>query len=132
VYHYYRDVPEGTPPDQARLDSRSLLHRVGDGPRQDVVVLARDLNPHLPVSQRDRPFMAMSPRSGWMLALVSHSALGLGTTEFLTDCTLYVAPRGGLADPGSCRWERVAEVEDDVVAYALTEDMLYLVTGRDA
>jgi len=132
AYHRYRDMPAGTPPDQARLDSRSLLHRVGDDPRRDVVVLARKLNPHLPLSQRDRPFMAISPHGAWMLALVSHSALGLSTTEFLSDCTLYVAPRGGLADPGSCPWERVAEVEDDVVAYTLTEDMLYLVTGRDA
>ena len=132
VYHRYRDVPDGTPPNEARLNSHSLLHRIGDEPRQDVVVLARELNPHLPLSERDRPFMAMSPRGGWMLAFVSHSALGVRTTEFLTDCTLYVAPRAGLADPASCHWRRVAQVEDDVVAYALSEETLYLVTGRGA
>jgi len=132
VYHRYRDVPDGTPANEARLNSRSLLHRVGDHPQRDVVVLARDLNPHLPLSERDRPFLAMSPDGGRALALVSHSALGLKTTEFLTDCTLYVAPSDELADPRSCRWQRVADVEDDVVAYAFGDDTLYLVTGRDA
>jgi prolyl oligopeptidase len=132
VYHRYRDVPDGTRPNEARLNSRSLLHRIGDDPQRDEVVLARDLNPHLPLSEHDRPFLAMSPNGGWSLVLVSHSALGETTTEYLTDCTLYVARSGKLADPISCPWQRVAEVEDDVVAYALSEDTLYLVTGRDA
>ncbi|HEY8775423.1 MAG TPA: prolyl oligopeptidase family serine peptidase [Gaiellaceae bacterium] len=132
LYHRYPDPAAGTPADQARLDSRSQLHRLGDDSSRDLVVLARDLNPRVPLSRRDRPFIAISPRGAWMLAIVSHSALGRSTTEELSDCTLYVAPRSGLADPASCPWRRVAEVEDDVTAYALSEDTLYLVIGRDA
>jgi prolyl oligopeptidase len=98
-----------------------------------VVELARGLNPRVPLTRRDRPLLAVSPDGGWLLAVVSHAALGGRTTdEELTDCTLYVAPRGGLADPASCPWRRVAGVEDAVIAYALTEDTLYLVSGRDA
>jgi hypothetical protein len=97
------------------------------------VVLARGLNSRVPLTRRDRPLLAVSPDGGWLLAIVSHAALGGRTTdEELTDCTLYVAPRGGLADPASWPWRRVAGVEDGVIAYALTEDPLDLVSGRDA
>jgi prolyl oligopeptidase len=133
VYHQHRDPPPGAPPEERRLDSRSLLHRLGGDAGHDVVVLARGLNPRVPMTRLDRPFLVTSPDGGWLLAIVSHAALGGRTTdEELTDCTLYVAPRGGLADPASCPWRRVAGVEDAVIAYALTEETLYLVCGRDA
>lgn len=132
VYHCFPDVPDGTPPDRARLNSRSLLHRLGEDPSRDRVVLARDINPRLPLTEEDRPFLVLSPGGRWALALVSHSSLGLHTSEELSDCTLYVAPASGLAHPAGCRWRRVAGVEDEVVAYALGADTLYLVLGRDS
>jgi prolyl oligopeptidase len=132
IYHRYREPDPGTPPDERRFDSRSHLHRLGDDPDRDLVVLGRDLSELVQMTARDRPFIAVSPRGTWLLAIVSHSALGERTTEQLSDCTLYLAPRGGLADPATCPWRMVARVEDDVTAYALTEDTLYLVTGRDA
>jgi prolyl oligopeptidase len=67
-----------------------------------------------------------------MVALISHSALGPWTSERLSDCTLYVAPRAGLSDPPSCPWIRVAGVEDGVTAFAADQDTLYLVSYRDA
>jgi prolyl oligopeptidase len=133
VYHRYLDPPPGAPPEERRQDSRSLRHRLGTDAAADVVVLARGLNPRVPMTRLDRPFVAISPDGGWLLAIVSSAALGGRTTdEELTDCTLYVAPRGGLADPATCPWRRVAGVEDAVVAYALTEEALHLVSGRDA
>jgi prolyl oligopeptidase len=133
VYHQHRDPPPGAPPEERRLDSRSLLHRLGTDAGDDVVALARGRNPRVPMTRLDRPFLATSPDGGWLLAIVSHAALGgRATDEELTDCTLYVAPRGGLADPAWCPWRRVAGVEDAVTAYALTDDALYLVCGRDA
>jgi prolyl oligopeptidase len=132
VYHQHREPPPDAPPEERRLDSRSLLHRLGGNPG-DVVVLARGLNSRVPMTRLDRPFLVTSPGGGWLLAIVSHAALGGRTTdEELTDCTLYVAPRGGLVDPAACPWRRVAGVEDAVTAYALTEETLYLVCGRDA
>jgi prolyl oligopeptidase len=132
VYHRYRDFPVGTPPDQLRLDSRSLRHRLGEDPSADVVVAARGLNPRLQLAERDRPFLVVSPSGRWTLALVSHSSLGLETNESLSDCTLYVAPTSELADPGNCPWQRVAAPDDDVVAYAFGRDAIHLVVGRDA
>jgi prolyl oligopeptidase len=70
--------------------------------------------------------------SDWMVALISHSALGGSLREQLTDCSIYVAPRDGLADPTSCPWRSVAGPADGVTAFEVHGDMLYLVSYRDA
>jgi prolyl oligopeptidase len=132
VYHRFPDPPAGSPPARRRLDSRSCLHRLGTDPEGDVVVLARGLNPRIELTPLDRPFLVMPAQGNWMIALISHSALGPWTSERLSDCTLYVAPRAGLADPASCPWTRVAGIEDGVTAFAADQDTLYLVSYRDA
>jgi prolyl oligopeptidase len=132
VYHRYREAPEGTPPAEARSDSRSRLHRLGEDPDGDVVVLERGLTDLVPMTSRDRPFISFPPGGDWMLALVSHGALANNTNERLSPCTFYVAPRRALADPASCPWRRVAGVDDGVLAFALAGDRLYLVSRLDA
>ncbi|MET8862783.1 prolyl oligopeptidase family serine peptidase [Nonomuraea sp. NPDC004580] len=130
--HHRFDAASDAPPERRRLDSRSFLHRLGDDPARDQVVLARGLNPRIELAPRDRPFLVVPPHGAWMLALVSHSALGPQTSEQLSDCSLYVAPRAGLADPATCPWRKVAGVDDGVTAFAIGHDTLYLVSQRDA
>lgn len=132
VYHRFHEPPAGAPPAQRRLDSRSYLHRLGTNPQRDVVVLARGLNPRIELTPLDRPFLVVPPHGDWMIALISHSALGHWTNERLSDCTFYVAPRDGLSDPASCPWTRLAGVDDGVTAFAAADDTLYLVSHRDA
>lgn len=132
VYHRFMPAPAGAPPEERRLDSRSFLHRLGTDPARDTVVLARGLNPHVELTPQDRPFLVVPPHGEWMLAVVSHSALGPWTDEQLSDCSLYVAPRAGLSDPATCPWRKVADVADGVTAFAIGPDTLYLVSQRDA
>ena len=96
------------------------------------MVLARGLNPRVQLTPLDRPFVVVPAQGEWMIALISHGALGPWTSERLSHCTLYVAPRDGLSDPASCPWTRVAGVEDGVTAFAADQDTLYLVSYRDA
>jgi len=132
VYHRYRELPDGTPPEERRYDSRSHLHRLGSDPEQDPVVLARGLNPRVEMTRLDRPFIIIPPQSAWMIAIISHSALGDTTTEGLSDCTFYVAPRSELANPATCPWTKVADVQDGVTGFAVSGESLYLLTSRDA
>ena len=91
------------------------------------MVLCRGLNPAVPLSGRDRPFLYRQPGSDWVLAVISHSALGGETIEErLSDCSLYLARWAELADPPSCRWARVAEPADEVSGFAVGHDTLYL------
>ncbi|NUW39778.1 hypothetical protein HT134_06475 [Nonomuraea rhodomycinica] len=126
VYHRYAE--------QHLLDSRTFLHHLGADPAQDTVVLARGLNPRIELTPRDRPFLVVPPHGEWMLAIISHDALSPWpwTSEQLSDCTIYVAPRTGLADPAACPWRLVAGVADGVTTFATSHDTLYLVSHRDA
>ncbi|HEY0804619.1 MAG TPA: prolyl oligopeptidase family serine peptidase [Pseudonocardiaceae bacterium] len=132
VYHRYRDPAPGTPPAERRHNSGTYLHRLGTGLDEDVLVLARGLNPGVPMAPPDRPFLTCPAGSDWMIAVISHSALGASITEALNNCTFYVAPRAALADPTTCPWRKVADPADGVTAHATHGDTLYLVTYRDA
>lgn len=132
VYHRYREAPPGTPTDELRLDSRSCLHRLGTSADEDVPLLARGLNDRVPLSRRDRPFVLVQRRSDWVVAVVSHSALVGPLTERLSDCSVYLAPHTALADPATCPWRRIAGPADDVTAFAMHGDTLYLVGHRGA
>jgi prolyl oligopeptidase len=132
TYHRYREVPPGTPPGEARDDTCSFLHRLGDDPAEDTPLLRRGLNPAVPMAPRDRPFVVVPPRSDWMLAVVSHTALSHTLDEHLSASTIYAAPRAALVDPAACPWAEVAGPDRGVIAFALDGDRLYLVVHRDA
>jgi len=132
LYHRYLDPPPGAPADERRRDSRACLHRLGAKTGDDLVVLARGVNPLVPLTPVDRPLVFAPGGSDWLLALISHSALSRSFDEELSACTPYVAPRAALADPAMCPWRRVAGPDDGVTAYAVHGDDLYLVSHRDA
>jgi prolyl oligopeptidase len=133
LYHRYLDLPAGTASAQRRLDSRSGLHRLGTDPARDPVVLARGVNPRVPLAPVDRPLLYRPPGTDWVVAIVSHKAMrGHRIDDRLSDCTLYLAPVSGLADPAGCPWERVADPADRVSAFAVGADVIYLVSARDA
>ncbi|HEY2548966.1 MAG TPA: prolyl oligopeptidase family serine peptidase [Streptosporangiaceae bacterium] len=132
ICHRYLDAAPGTPPDQRRLDSRSVLHRLGAATAADQVVLARGVSQRVPLDPVDRPFVLLPAGSDWMVAAISHSALAGPIGEEMSDCSLYVAPRAALADPARCPWRLVARPEDGVISFAVHGGELYLVTYRDA
>jgi prolyl oligopeptidase len=134
AYHRYLDPPPGTPPSERRRDSRCCLHRLGDpgDGRADAVILARGRSPLVPMTPVDRPFVFTPAGSDWMIAVISHSALAGTPTQGASDCSLYVAPREGLADPASCPWRKVAGPRDGVTSFAARGADLFLVTCRAA
>jgi prolyl oligopeptidase len=132
VCHRYLAWPAGTPPQQRRHDSQVCLHRLGTPAADDVVVLARGLSPRVAMAPVDRPFVFTPSGSDWMVAIISHSALTGPPGEEMSECSLYVAPRTGLADPPACPWQRVAGPSDGVTGFAVGADDLYLVTHAEA
>jgi prolyl oligopeptidase len=132
-YHAYLDRAPGAAPTARRLNSRTSLHRLGADPAADQVLLARGLNPRVPLQPRDRPFLYHQPGTDHLLALVSHAAMAGNRTTFgLSSNTIYLAPVAGLADPAGCPWARVAGPDDRVSGFAFGPGTLYLISGRDA
>jgi prolyl oligopeptidase len=132
VCHRYLVPPPGTPPQQRRQNSRACLHQLGTLAADDPVVLACGLSSRVAMAPIDRPFVLTPSGSDWMIAIISHSALAGPIGDEMSDCSLYVAPRAGLADPLACPWQRVAGPADGVTAFAVHGGDLYLVTHRDA
>lgn len=132
AYHRYPKPAPDTPAAHKRDHSATYLHVVGTDAAEDVPVLAGGLNPAVEITAQDRPYVLLPAGTDWMIALVSHSAMGNSKTEGITDCTLYVAPRKELADPAGCAWQRLADRSDNVIAWAVHEDTAYLVTYRRA
>jgi prolyl oligopeptidase len=130
--HRYRDPEPGASAHRRRQDSRACLHRLGTPADEDLVVLARGLNPAVRLSPADRPFVFARPGSDWLVAVIAHGTLTIPVGDDLADCSFYVAPRAALADPEACPWQLVAGSADGVVSYALHGDDMYLVTYRDA
>ena len=132
VCHRYLVPPPGTPLLQRRLGSRACLHQLGTLAAEDLVVLARGVNARVPMAPIDRPFVLTPSGSDWMIAIISHSSLTGPIGEEMSDSSLYVAPRAGLADPPACPWQRVAGPADGVTAVAVHGGDLYLITHREA
>lgn len=132
VCHRYLDPEPGAPAHRRRQDSRACLHRLGTPADDDLVVLARGLNPAVTLSPADRPLVFVSPGSDWMVAVVAHGTLTIPVGDDLAECSFYVAPRAALAWPQTCPWRLVAGASDGVVSYALHGDDMYLVTHCDA
>lgn len=125
MYHRFAGVD--------RTDSRTCLHRLGDDPANDTVVLARGLNPQVPLTPRDRPLVYRPPGGDVLLAVISHGALrGDRVDNELSSCTLYLAPLDGLSDPAACEWTLLAGADDLVTAFAFSADTVFLASRRDA
>lgn len=131
AYHRYRRPAAVDDPVARRRESAAFLHRF-DG-SADVLLIAPELSERIPLAPLDRPLPVLPSGSDWVLALISHSALGgESITEQLSDCTLYAAPRAALSAPASCPWRRIVGPQDGMTAFAVHADTLYVVSHRDA
>jgi prolyl oligopeptidase len=131
LYHRLSPLPAGAPETDFYRDSRTYLHRLGEDPEHDLPVFGNGINPNLALDPFDFPVIKVSDRSDWMLGLAVHGTL--------PELTIYAAPRRALTDPATIPWQKVVDVEDQVVTLpdtldpvALDGDTLYLRTYRDA
>jgi prolyl oligopeptidase len=105
-------------------DSRVYLHRLGDDPDKDQAIFGRGINPRAALAREDIPELLIEPGSDWVIARVEH-----GDRQ---EVTLYATPINGLSDPATCPWQKIADIEDEVVEHALAGDTIYLRTHHDA
>lgn len=125
AFVYNRSPDPDAPGTTSRyVDSRMYLHQLGTDAREDVALLGRGVHPGVPMEPVDIPFIILRRDSPWMIGIVMHGDQ--------RELTLYAAPRGGLADPASCPWTKIADVEDAVTGLELAGDTVYLLSHRDA
>jgi prolyl oligopeptidase len=99
------------------------LHRLGDNPDQDPLVLGDNAN-GVTLDAVDIPRVELSPTSPWMIGHILHG----DAREF----SLYAAPRAALATPEAIPWVNLVGPDAAIVGFALHGDTLYLRTHCDA
>ena len=102
------------------LDSRARFHRLGSDPANDPIVMARGRDAAVVFDKIQAPYITTAPGS-------KHAVLVLGDVR--RERRLLVAP---LADvlAGKARWRPVAGFADEITAFDLDRDQLYLLSNR--
>jgi prolyl oligopeptidase len=117
--------PAGAPPGDKYKKALILRHVVGsraDG-EGDEAELGYGLSPGVPVAADELPLLAYSPASPYAIAVVQKFV----KNEF----TLYAAPIETL-NGGATPWRKVADESDDVTAFAVHGQSIYLLTHKGA
>jgi prolyl oligopeptidase len=105
------------------LDSAVWLHRIGTDPASDARVLAREMDPVVPMQDIGTPMIAARAGESFMLATVENG------TEFELD--VYVAPAHSVVE-GSPHWTSVCKVADKVTMVTMLHGELYLLSHQNA
>lgn len=121
---YTQMAPEapGDSPADPLVGMRVRVHRLGDAPDGDPLLLGPGATSRMPIDPREFPWVEIPRASGWMLAYA---------TGARAEVRLFVAPFAELRGTDT-PWRRVAEYDDLVELAAVHRDDLYLLSSMDA
>jgi prolyl oligopeptidase len=123
VYTRLQKVGPNDPPTAKYLDSQALLHKLGESPEKDVLVISRKDAPGIPLVAADFPALAYSPASPWLIAIAIHGV----QREF----PIYVAKISDFKG-AKTQWKKVADDDDEVTGFDMRGDDLYLLVHHQA
>jgi len=119
----FQKLPPGADPAERRLKSRVYLHKVGTDPESDLPIFGYGVNRGIDLDPADGSFVLSDPRSPFAVAGVSHG--------FSNDLTIYVAPLESVGK-ASVQWQKILDVDDQVVNLDVRGNDLYLITHKNA
>ena len=119
----FQKLSPGADPTERRLKSRVFLHRVGSDPESDLPVFGFGVNSGIDLDPSDSCGVVSDPRISYAVAYVIHG--------FSNDWTLYIAPLESIGK-ASIKWQKIIDVDDEVVTFDARGDDLYLITHKNA
>ena len=122
-YNRFAKLEPGAPETVKFLNSHAYLHRLGQAPSRDQLILGVGLSNGVTMTPVDTPFVVTSAGSKLALAVISHGA----TPEL----TLYVAPEAQVRNAVT-PWRKLADVDDAISNAALHDDDIYLLSHKEA
>ena len=126
----YPELNLDLPPTRRRNDVAAWLYRLGQD--EPTLLVRRGHNPSLPMTPIDRPHLLLPKGSELMFALILHQATANSLSEELADFSLYAAPRSDLDNTATCQWRKIADPDDELNAFVVHGDTVYVVTNQDA
>jgi len=113
----------GEPESEAYMDSRVLLHTVGESSEQAVAVFGPTVTRNLGLARLDVGSLLFAPGSPWVIARTTDTTLPEGL--------LFVGRAADLGKPGMA-WTRISGYEDKITAIALRGNDLFFMTHMNA
>ncbi len=122
---YYVRFPQlrpGEPETMKETRAVNYLHVLGRNPDQDVPIFGYDVSPSVRFEPTDFPIVVYSPVSRYTVGVVAHGVKN--------EVTIYDASTTPAS--GNVAWKPVVTTADDVTAYDLKGDTIYLLTHHQA
>ncbi len=121
-YFRQRELAPGTPETEKYKNQTAYFHSV-KGRGRDIAVLTAGSAPNLKIAAAEFPIVASVPGTQWVAAIPNNGV----QNEF----DLYVTPRAeALKRDG--KWRKLFDRSDDVTAFSIHGDDLYLLSHKDA
>jgi prolyl oligopeptidase len=123
---FYRRNPRVRPNTATALKyqgSRNYLHVLGTNPENDIAVFGYNVSSGVPLAATDSSYIYLWQNCPYIFGLVQH-----GTSN---DVTIYVVPLAKL-DAARTPWKKLADVEDQVIEFAVHGRDVFLLTHREA
>jgi prolyl oligopeptidase len=122
LYNRLQQLTSTSAPTDRYLNSRSYLHVLGTQPDKDQLVFGSG-TPNVTIDPSDIPFVAVPPGASYAVGVIAHGVRN--------EITAYVAPLDALSGP-TVPWKRFCDVDDDVTAFDVRGDDLYLLSHHQA
>jgi prolyl oligopeptidase len=123
LYNRLQKPAPNAPATDKYVNSRAYVHVLGKNPEEDAPVLGAGLAPSIAIDPPEIPIVA-NP-------IGSKYAIGLVINGVQNEFKLYVAPVASLVGDKT-PWMKVVDTNDDVTAYDVMGDHLYLLTHKNA
>jgi prolyl oligopeptidase len=114
-------VAAGASPSESYRRARVYLHRLGADPAGENAVFGFGVDPAIPLSEDDFPFVYEVPGSPWVIGAMTHGVQN--------EMSMWVSRKGRMA-PGS--WKKIIGADDAVTDFGIRGDALYLLTHKNA
>ncbi len=122
-YNRLRKPEANDPRTSFYLNSKDYLHHIADDPQKDVAVFGNGLSPSVTMTETDFPFVSVPPGSKYAFGVVAHGVQN--------EATVYVTSLDSLHD-ASAAWRKIADTGDDVTAFDVHGDHVYLLSHHEA
>jgi prolyl oligopeptidase len=123
TYNQLKAPTRGEPDSELYLDSRVMLHKVGDKADQAKAVFGPTVTRKLGLARLDVATLIFTPGSPWVVARTTDTTLPEGL--------LFVAKAADLGK-ANLKWTRISGYEDKITSVELRGDELYFMTYQDA
>jgi len=124
-FYYFRTPDLGPNAPQSARDTQGVvrLHVLGRSPDLDPAIFGYGLSAAIPFAPEDAAIVNVSPRTTWAVAAIYHGVQN--------EIALYAAP-ASQAINGHAPWRKIVGYEDDVTAFEVVNNTLYLSSHLNA